>query len=108
MGYPTRTSSVRVCHFATSAGRLRVSVETDLSLKFIAAIERRKGGVSQAKSFRRDPSRLSAQPLRRVGIFPISFRPIESGRLARLVGGGLHCPLSSAAALAALLFPDRR
>jgi hypothetical protein len=34
MGYPTRTSSVRVCHFATSAGRPRISLEPDLSLKF--------------------------------------------------------------------------
>jgi hypothetical protein len=34
MGYPTRTSSVRVCHFATSAGRLRISLEQNLSLKF--------------------------------------------------------------------------
>jgi hypothetical protein len=34
MGYPTRTSSVRVCHFATSAGRPRVSLKPDLSLKF--------------------------------------------------------------------------
>jgi len=36
MGYPTRTSSVRVCHFATSAGRPRISSEPDLSLKFSA------------------------------------------------------------------------
>jgi hypothetical protein len=36
MGYPTRTSSVRVCHFATSAGRPRISLEPDLSLKFSA------------------------------------------------------------------------
>ncbi len=30
---PTRTSSVRVCHFATSAGRGSISPESDLSLK---------------------------------------------------------------------------
>jgi hypothetical protein len=34
MDFSTRTSSVRVCHFATSAGRLRISPQLDLSLKF--------------------------------------------------------------------------
>jgi len=34
MDFSTRTSSVRVCHFATSAGRPRISHEVNLSLKF--------------------------------------------------------------------------
>jgi len=34
MDFSTRTSSVRVCHFATSAGRGSISAELDLSLKF--------------------------------------------------------------------------
>ncbi len=37
MDFSTRTSSVRVCHFATSAGRPRISPEENLSLKFSAA-----------------------------------------------------------------------
>ena len=37
MDFSTRTSSVRVCHFATSAGRLTIDLATDLSLKFSVA-----------------------------------------------------------------------
>ena len=33
MDFSTRTSSVRVCHFATSAGRVRIKPSFDLSLK---------------------------------------------------------------------------
>ena len=41
MDFSTRTSSVRVCHFATSAGRGSISHEPNLSLKFNGRRERK-------------------------------------------------------------------
>jgi hypothetical protein len=55
MGYPTRTSSVRVCHFATSAGRGRISLEPNLSLKFNVekwrGVRRGRAGFGSPRSY---------------------------------------------------------
>jgi ADP-ribosylglycohydrolase len=48
MGYPTRTSSVRVCHFATSAGR--VSIRTADALSRIFPVQSRLGRLSWGMS----------------------------------------------------------
>ncbi len=55
MGYPTRTSSVRVCHFATSAGRGSISH----ALEFVTEIQL---NPPCPKSFRRDRRPLFPQP----------------------------------------------
>jgi hypothetical protein len=46
MDFSTRTSSVRVCHFATSAGGVRISDQMNLSLKFKLESDGVTGGLA--------------------------------------------------------------